>query len=99
MPDPAGRRPYISGNWKMHKNAAEAREYMAALLPKLPRGDAPEVGVCVPFTSIAATVEASRGSGVRVAAQNMHWAQEGAFTGEVSAPMLLDVGADAVVLG
>jgi triosephosphate isomerase (TIM) len=101
MPDGSGggRRPYISGNWKMHKSAPEARDYMAALLPQLPKGDSVEVGVCVPFTLIADTVEASRGSGVRVAAQNMHWAQEGAFTGEVSAPMLLEVGADAVVLG
>jgi triosephosphate isomerase len=93
------RTPYISGNWKMHKSVAEARAYVDDLLPRLDGLGGVEVGLCVPFTALAATVEAARGSGIRVAAQNMHHADAGAFTGEVSPRMLLEVGADAVVLG
>jgi triosephosphate isomerase len=96
MPD---RTPYVAGNWKMHKTAAEARQYVAKLLGQLPLGDHVGVGLCVPFTALAATVEAVEGSGVKVAAQNMHQAAEGPFTGEVSAPMLLELGVHGVVLG
>lgn len=93
------RRPYISGNWKMHKSVAEAGAYVADLLPRLNSLDGVEVGLCVPFTSLATAVEAARDSHVKIAAQTMHQADEGAFTGEVSAPMLVELGVDAVVLG
>jgi triosephosphate isomerase len=91
------RRPYIAGNWKMHKTIADARAYMSELEPLVRGLDGVDVGVCVPFTALAATVESS--DGVRVLAQNMHQAKEGAFTGEVSAPMLVELGVDGVVLG
>jgi len=97
MPD--GRRPYVAGNWKMHKTAAEARAYVEKLNARLPAGKGVDVGLCVPFTALAATVEAAAGSGIKVLAQNMHQAAEGAFTGEVSAPMLVELGVDGVVLG
>ena len=96
---PEARRPYIAGNWKMHKTASEARGYLEDLLGRLGKDWPADVGVCVPFTALAAAVDAAKGSDLVVAAQNMHQEPEGAYTGEVSAPMLLEVGATAVVLG
>ncbi|MEX2195116.1 MAG: triose-phosphate isomerase [Thermoleophilaceae bacterium] len=93
------RKPYIAGNWKMNKSVAEARAYVAELLPLVSEADGVEVGLCVPFTALAATLEARDGSALRVAAQTMHQAGSGAYTGEVSAPMLVELGVDAVVLG
>jgi triosephosphate isomerase len=98
MTPEARRKPFIAGNWKMHKTAAEARAYVEKLIGQLRIGDT-EVAVCAPFTALAASVEAAGDSGVKVLAQNMHQAPEGAFTGEVSAPMLLELGVHGVVLG
>jgi triosephosphate isomerase len=97
MPD--SRTPYVAGNWKMHKTIAETRAYMDKLLWRLPLGKGVDVGLCVPFTALAAAVEAAGGSGVKVLAQNMHQAPQGAFTGEISAPMLTEIGVHGVVLG
>jgi triosephosphate isomerase len=95
------RRPYIAGNWKLWGTRAETTEYAAALLPLLAdAGRRPaDVGLCVPFTALDAAVGALAGSGVVVSAQNMHQAETGAYTGEVSASMLLELGVDGVVLG
>lgn len=96
------RRPVVAGNWKMHKTAAEARSHVAALLPLLPEAEAVDVTVCPPFTALPAAVEAASVAGerrLRVAAQNMHQAPSGAYTGEVSAPMLAEHGVHGVVLG
>jgi len=94
------RRPYMVGNWKMHKTIVEARAYVEELVALLGgTGDAVEVGVCPPYTALAASVEAARDTGVHVFAQNMHAAPEGAHTGEVSAPMLREVGVDGALLG
>jgi triosephosphate isomerase (TIM) len=103
MPEPAGsgRRPFIAGNWKLWGTRAQAGEYCERLLELLPdesRRPA-EVGLCVPFTALDLCVEKLSGSGVRVLAQNMHWEESGAYTGEVSAAMLAEVGVDGVVLG
>ncbi|MEA2459150.1 MAG: triosephosphate isomerase, partial [Thermoleophilaceae bacterium] len=87
MPD--GRAPYVAGNWKMYKTVADTRAYVEKLIPRLPVGKGVDVGLCVPYTALAAAVEAVEGAGVKVLAQNMHQSPEGAFTGEVSAPMLL----------
>ncbi|HEX6228201.1 MAG TPA: triose-phosphate isomerase [Solirubrobacterales bacterium] len=92
------RVPYIAANWKMHKTAAEAGQFVDALLPRID-GARAEVVICPPYLALAEVIERCRGSAVRVAAQNMHEADSGAFTGEVSAPMLLEAGVDAVVLG
>jgi triosephosphate isomerase (TIM) len=94
-----GRRPYIAGNWKMYKTSEEARSYVKELRTLLPAEAAADVGLCVPFTALAATMKAVEGSDIRVCAQNMHQEPEGAFTGEVSAPMLLEYGIHGVVLG
>jgi triosephosphate isomerase (TIM) len=95
MPD---RTPYIAANWKMHKTVAEAAAFVDALLPRI-AATQNDVVICPPYPALGEVVERSRGSAVRVAAQNMHEQEAGAFTGEVSAPMLAELGVDAVVLG
>lgn len=94
-----GRTPLIAGNWKMYKTVEQAEDYIQALLPLLSSVDGVDVALCVPFTAIAAMADSVRGSRVEVYAQNMHQEPEGAFTGEVSAGMLGEVGAQGVVLG
>jgi triosephosphate isomerase len=96
MPD---RRPYIAGNWKMHKTRGEAGAYVAELLPLIEGSSTLDVGICVPFTALDVCVEASKGSALRILAQNVHEEGEGPFTGEVSTGMILDVGATGSVLG
>ncbi len=83
------RKPMMAGNWKMHKTVTEAAELASAL--KISAGDvtAAEVVLCPPFTAIATVAEAVRGSNISVGAQNMHWEEQGAFTGEIS-PLMLD---------
>ena len=109
------RTPYIAGNWKLWGTRAQAAEYCERLLKLLAQPEAagsagragngitsrrrPEVGLCVPYTALETVSSALAGSGVIVAAQNMHQAASGAYTGEISAPMLLELGVDAVVLG
>ncbi len=96
---PDQRRPLIAGNWKMYKTAAETREFVPKLLSKLPLGNGVEVALCPPFTALWAACEALEGSDLKVYAQNMHQEAEGAYTGEVSAPMLLEAGVRGVILG
>jgi len=93
------RTPFIAGNWKMHKTVAEAEEYVQALLPRVSSADGVDVAICVPHTDLQAMVDATRGSRVEVFAQNMHEADAGAYTGEISAPMLTEIDVHGVVLG
>jgi triosephosphate isomerase (TIM) len=93
------RTPYLAANWKMHKTTEETERFLADFLPRVPDSAAPEVVVCAPFASLQIAVELCFQSRVRVAAQNMHEADEGAFTGEVSPPMLVELGVDGVILG
>jgi triosephosphate isomerase len=95
-PDSA-RRPLIVGNWKLWGTRAQAADYCERL--SIDANGAAEVGVCPPFTALEVCVEKLRGSGAAVYAQNMHQESAGAFTGEVSAEMLTELGADGVVLG
>src|SRR6201995_1833442 len=92
------RTPYIAANWKMNKTVAEAAEFIDALLPRI-AATQHDVVVCPPFTALAEVGGRRRGTAVRVAAQNMHYEESGAFTGEVSAPMLVELDVEAVVLG
>ena len=92
------RTPYIAANWKMNKTVAEAAEFIDALLPRI-AATQNDVVVCPPFTALHEVVERRRGTAVRVAAQNMHEGESGAFTGEISAPMLVELDVEAVVLG
>jgi triosephosphate isomerase len=93
------RTPLIAGNWKMHKTEREAEEYIQALLPRVSALDGTDVAICVPFTDLKAMVDSARGSRVQVYAQNMHQQADGPFTGEISAPMLTEIGVHGVVLG
>ena len=93
------RRPYIAGNWKMHKTVAEAEQYIQGLLPRVSTADAVDVAICVPYLSLQAMVDSTRGSRVQVLAQNMHYAEQGAYTGEVSAQMLTELDVGGTVLG
>jgi triosephosphate isomerase (TIM) len=96
---PAERTPYVAANWKMNKTVDEAEAFLDRFLPGIEPIGGVDTVVCPPFLALAAAVERCRRSPVRVAAQNMHEAEGGAFTGEVSAAMLLEVGVSAVVLG
>jgi len=88
----------IAGNWKMYKGAAEAGEFCRALRDaELPIGV--DVVVCPPFTALADAVQALAGTEIGVFAQNCHWEPEGAFTGEVSAPMLRELGVYGAIVG
>ena len=98
MPEQSTRPLYLAANWKMHKTIAEAAAFVDTLLPRI-AATRHDVVLCPQFLALAEVVERSRGSAVRVAAQNMHEADWGAFTGEVSAPMLIEVGVEAVLLG
>jgi triosephosphate isomerase len=93
------RTPLIAGNWKMHKTIAEAEHFVAGLLPRVSSSDGVDVALCVPFTALSAVVESTRGSRVEVYAQTMHEAPNGAFTGEISAPMLTELDVHGVLLG
>jgi len=93
------RTPLIVGNWKMYKSIEQAEEFIGALLPRVSSVQRAEVAICPTFTALEAMVGSTRGSRVAVYAQNMHQADEGAFTGEVSAPMLTEVGVSGVILG
>jgi triosephosphate isomerase len=93
------RTPFIAGNWKMYKTVSEAEEFIAALLPRVSSVQGVDIAVCPTYPALQAMVDSARGSRVQVYAQNMHQAAEGAFTGEVSAPMLVEIGVHGVVLG
>jgi len=95
----SARTPLIAGNWKMYKTEEQAEDYIQALLPRVSALDGVDVAICVPFTDLRAMVDSARGSRVEVYAQNMHHEPEGPYTGEVSAPMLLELGVAGVVLG
>lgn len=93
------RMPLIAGNWKMHTTLAGAR-VLAAAVAEAARGLTDrEVAIAPPFTALAAVGEALRGSGVRLAAQNVCWQEQGAFTGEVSPSMLRELGCGMAIVG
>ena len=81
------RRPIIAGNWKMNNTKAETTELLTALKP-LVADAAAEVVVCVPYTAIDTAASIIKGSNIKLGAENVHWAEKGAFTGEISAKML-----------
>ena len=93
------RTAMISGNWKMHKIVDEAERFIQGLLPRVSTADGVDVVLCVPYTALSAMVDSTRGSRVEIFAQNMHFAEQGAYTGEVSAAMLDELGVHGVVLG
>ena len=92
------RKAVIAGNWKMNKTPAEAKELVEGIRPLVKGADCGVV-VCVPYVDLPAVLEAVKGSGVGVGAENCHWETAGAFTGEVSAPMLASMGVQYVIIG
>jgi triosephosphate isomerase (TIM) len=94
----SARTPVVAANWKMNKTIEEAEAFLAEFLPRV-EASGTEIVICPPFLALKAVVELCAQSRVTVAAQNMHQEPEGAFTGEVSAPMLQEVGVRGVVLG
>lgn len=94
------RKVIIAGNWKMYKTQAEALEFLQGLTPHLSdTPEAREVVLCVPFTALVIMSKSLHGSRIRLGAQNVHWEAAGAYTGEISAPMLTEIGVRYVVVG
>jgi len=93
------RKPILAGNWKMNMTATQARDLASKLIPLLANVKDRDIVLGPPFTSIAAVAETIRGTNIGLAAQNLHWEDKGAFTGEISADMLLDSGCKYVIIG
>ncbi len=93
------RRPLIAGNWKMHKTVAETLAYIEAFKPLVAGVEDRDIMLAPPFTALDAAQRALEGSPVALGAQNCHWEEEGAFTGEISARMLSDIGVSYVIIG
>ncbi len=92
------RKPMVAANWKMNKTAFEARELIQAMLPELKKIEAVDIVLCPPFTNLSLVCEQIAETDLKLGAQNMHWQEKGAFTGEISASMLADF-CDYVILG
>jgi len=93
------RRPILAGNWKMNMTATQARELASKLIPLVANVKERDIVLSPPFTSTAAVAETVKGTNISLAAQNLHWEDKGAFTGEISADMLLDLGCKYVIIG
>ena len=92
------RQAVIAGNWKMNKNRAEAKALIAEMIPLVKDADCGVV-ICVPYTNLETALEATKGTNIKVGAENCHWAESGAFTGEISASMLTEMGVEYVIIG
>ncbi len=89
----------MAGNWKMYKTPAETAAFIEKFRPLVEKSEHCEIVICPPFTNLAAAVEAAKGTNIHVGSQNIAWAKEGAFTGEISGPMLNAVGASHAIVG
>lgn len=94
------RKAIIAGNWKMNKTRPEAKELLEAIKPLVANAEGKvEVIACVPYTNLETAVEATKGTNVKIGAENVHFEKSGAFTGEISADMLTEIGVEYVVIG
>jgi len=93
------RKPVMAGNWKMFKTAAETRDFVDKFKPFVADASHCEIVIAPPYPGLLAAVEAAHGSNIQIGAQNMHWEEKGAFTGEVSSPMIVAAGCTHVILG
>ncbi|MCL6508357.1 MAG: triose-phosphate isomerase [Bryobacteraceae bacterium] len=93
------RRPLLAGNWKMYKTAAETAAFFESFRPLVENSHHCDIVICPPFPNLAAAVEAARGSRIEIGGQDLFWEREGAYTGEVSGPMLAAVGCRWVIIG
>lgn len=89
----------MAGNWKMYKNSSETAAFFNSFNAVVAQSSHCEIVICPPFINVPAAVDATRGSNVEIGAQNLYWVKEGAFTGEVSAPMIQASGAKWVIIG
>ena len=96
--DKAKRKAIIAGNWKMNKTASEAAKLVDELIPAVKDASC-EVVICTPFTDLVTAVEKTKGTNIHVGAENVHFEKSGAFTGEISAEMLVDLGVEYVIVG
>ena len=92
------RKKVIAGNWKMNKNPEEAKKYLQEIIP-LVKDTASEVVICAPFIDLKCLVKHASGTNIKIGAQNMHWEEAGAYTGEISASMLKSIGVEYVIIG
>ena len=95
----ATRNTVIAGNWKMNLTPSKAKAVIEELKPLVAGKDNCTTILCVPFVDIATAVEAAKGSNIKIGAQNVHFEEKGAFTGEIAADMLLEIGAEYVIIG
>jgi len=93
------RKPIMAGNWKMYKNPAETTAFFEKFRPLAAQSEHCEIVICPPYTNIAAAVAAAQGTRIGIGAQDLYWAKEGAFTGEVSGPMIKASGCTHVLVG
>jgi triosephosphate isomerase len=93
------RRPFAAANWKMNKTVGEAEDFVDHFIGSIGELDGVDVALCPPFTALAAVADRTRRSPVDVLAQNVHFEDSGAFTGEVSIPMLADLGVGGAIIG
>ena len=94
------RRPMVAGNWKMHKTQAESQEFLQVFKPLLDDTDeSREVVLCIPFTALGTMSKILHGSQIQLGAQNIHWEEKGAYTGEIAGDMLTEMGISYVVVG
>ena len=92
------RKPIIAGNWKMNNTIAATKALVTELIPLVKDAKA-DVVICTPYTDLATAVELTKGTNIHVGAENVHWAEKGAFTGEISADMLKEIGVEYVIIG
>jgi len=93
------RKPVMAGNWKMYKTPAETTAFFEKFRPLAGQAEHCEMVICPPFTNLAAAVAAAQGTRIHIGAQNIGWAKEGAFTGEISGPMIVAAGATYAIVG
>src|SRR6202790_4232110 len=93
------RRHVIAGNWKMFKTQAETRAFFSAFVPLASGVTQCDIVIAPPYTAISAAVECARGTNIGIGGQNVFWEKEGAFTGEISAQMLVEAGCRYVIIG
>jgi len=93
------RKPVMAGNWKMYKTAAQTTAFFQKFVPMVAAASHAEIVICAPFVNLHAAIDGARSSAIEIGAQDVFWLTEGAYTGEVSAPMLAAVGCRWVIVG
>ena len=95
----AKRRTVIAGNWKMNFTPSEAKAFIEEIKPMVAGKDNCDIIFCAPYVTIATAMEAAKGSNIKIGAENVHYEEKGAYTGEVSAKMLREIGVEYVIIG